>query len=222
MKKKILCYGDSNTFGLKPLNFDLLEKDVIISNLRFSEEMRWTGVLQSELGKDYKIIEEGLCGRTTVLDDPVEGHHMNGKNYLLPCLLSHAPIDIVVLMLGTNDLKIRFNLTSSDIALNIFTLINIIQNSSTGLDGKSPVLLLICPPPIGKLTYFKEWFEEATEKSKKLAEKYERIARRCNCYFLDAGKITKSSIIDGIHFDEESHKNLGLSVAEILKKSTRI
>jgi len=106
--KTILCYGDSNTYGCKPVGFDILEKGIVAADLRFGQEQRWTGVLGQELGEGYRVIEEGLNGRTTVFDDPVEGKHKNGVSYLLPCLESHAPLDYVSLMLGTNDLKKDF------------------------------------------------------------------------------------------------------------------
>ena len=104
MVKKILCYGDSNTWGYNPH-----------TELRYPRAVRWTGVLQRGLGPAYHVIEEGLNGRTTVWDDPIEGYK-SGKEYLVPCLETHKPMDLVVIMLGTNDLKHRFSLTAFDIA----------------------------------------------------------------------------------------------------------
>ena len=103
--KTILCYGDSNTWGYDPVSQD-----------RYPPTQRWVSVLARELGPEYQVIAEGLNGRTTVWPDPVEGEHKNGKAYLLPCLESHHPLDLVVLMLGTNDLKHRFGLSAWDIA----------------------------------------------------------------------------------------------------------
>ena len=105
--KSILCYGDSNTYGLMPDSPD-----------RYPRDVRWTGILQKKLGEDYYVIEEGLSGRTTLWDDPIE-EHKNGKKYLLPCLDSHKPVDLVILMLGTNDLKTRFSLTPFDIGASV-------------------------------------------------------------------------------------------------------
>ncbi len=100
MKKRIVCFGDSNTWG-----YDAVTRE------RFAEEIRWTGLLQKELGEGYQIVEEGLCGRTSVFEDPLnEG--MSGLAYLYPCLMSHAPVDLLILMLGTNDCKQRFGLTA--------------------------------------------------------------------------------------------------------------
>ena len=112
--KTILCYGDSNTYGLKS---DLVS--------RYPRNVRWTGILQEKLGSEYYVIEEGLGGRTTVWDDPVEDYK-NGKKYLLPCLDSHKPLDLVIIMLGTNDLKSRFSVTPFDIGASMENLVKTI------------------------------------------------------------------------------------------------
>ena len=105
--KTILCYGASNTWGYKP------DPSAVLP-IRYSYKQRWTGILQSKLGDEFLVIEEGLNSRTTVIDDPLNDDR-NGKAYLKPCLESHAPLDFVALMLGTNDLKVRFGLSASEI-----------------------------------------------------------------------------------------------------------
>lgn len=102
--RTILCYGDSNTWGFDPA-----------TRTRFAPDVRWTGVLADRLGSEFRVIEEGLNGRTTRWDDPIETDH-NGLTYLRPCAESHQPLDLIIVMLGTNDLKQRFNLSASDIA----------------------------------------------------------------------------------------------------------
>ena len=119
-KIRILCYGDSNTFGSRP---DGLGQ-------RYTDEVRWSGVLQERLGAEFQVIVEGLPGRTTVWDDPIEPYR-NGSAYLMPCLLSQAPLDVVVLLLGTNDLKQRFSATAQDIASGAGRLIGMIQQSES-------------------------------------------------------------------------------------------
>jgi len=215
--KTVLCYGDSNTFGWNPISFDPLDIAVVFGQHRFDENKRWTGIMSNELGNGYHIIEEGLPGRTTVWDDPVEGEDKNGKKYLLPCLLSHAPICLVLLMLGTNDLKMRFSVTAYDIAMSIGVLIGIIKGSGTNMEGKSPEILVVSPPPLGKLSEFGEFLEGGTEKSKKLANYYQRISKQLGCEFLDAGKVIKSSPIDGVHFEEAEHAKLGIALADKVK-----
>ena len=215
--KTVICYGDSNTFGWNPVSFDPLDTPLVFSQHRFDKNKRWTGMMASELGDGYDIIEEGLPGRTTVWSDPVEGEDKNGEKYLLPCLLSHAPIDLVLLMLGTNDLKMRFSATAFDIAMSIGVLIGIIKGSSTNREGKSPEILVISPPPLGKLSEFGEFLEGGTEKSKKLANYYQRVSKQLECEFLDAGKVIKSSPIDGVHFEEKEHAKLGRALADKVK-----
>jgi lysophospholipase L1-like esterase len=215
--KTILCYGDSNTFGWKPVSFDPKETPVVLSQYRIKYDRRWTGVMANDLGRKYHIIEEGLPGRTTVWDDPVEGEHKNGKNYLLPCLETNAPIDLVILMLGTNDLKARFSLTAYDITMGIAVLIGIIQKSFTGKDGDLSKILIISPPTIGKLTNFKEMFEGSIEKSKKLASYYEKVSKLYGCAFLDASLFIESSQKDGVHIEEKEHIKLGKVIAEQVK-----
>jgi lysophospholipase L1-like esterase len=204
--KKILCYGDSNTWGYSPR-----------AGERFPRDVRWTGVLRDELGDGYEVIEEGLNGRTTVWDDPIEGYR-NGKTYLIPCLESHQPMDLVVIMLGTNELKMRFSLSVYDIAEGVRVLVDIVQKSEAGRDGGPPKLLLMAPPPIAKLTEFAEMFEGAEAKSKKFAEHYRRIAEEQGCEFFDTSEVIISSDIDGIHFEAGEHQKLGKAVAELVRK----
>jgi len=204
--KTILCYGDSNTWGYNPLTKE-----------RYSREERWTGILQKELGEDYEVIEEGLNGRTTVWDDPIEGYK-NGKEYLIPCLESHRPVDLVIIMLGTNDLKKRFSLSAFEIANGAKVLVNIVQKSKAGPGEIAPKVLLMAPPPVGKLTELAEEFEGAEEKSKKFSYHFKRVATECGCEFLDTSKIIVSSDIDGIHFEVQEHKKLGHAVARMVRK----
>jgi len=215
--KTVLCYGDSNTFGWEAVSFDPLDTPIVLGQHRLGKNKRWTGIMASKLGDGYNIIEEGLPGRTTVWDDPIEGEEKNGKKYLLPCLLSHAPLDLVLLMLGTNDLKMRFSVTAYDISMSIAALIGIIKGSGTDKEGASPKILIISPPPLGKLSEFGEFLTGGTEKSKKLANYYRRISKQFGCGFLDAGKFIKSSPIDGLHFEEAEHAKLGKALADKVK-----
>src|SRR5690606_5752286 len=105
---------------------------------RYPRDRRWGGVLEKNLGAGWQVIEEGLSGRTTVHDDPIEGAHKNGRTYLRPCLQSHAPIDLVVIMLGTNDLKVRFHKPPSEVAMGIGCLVYDIRELSPGPLGHVP------------------------------------------------------------------------------------
>lgn len=204
--KVIVCYGDSNTWGYDPA-----------TQGRFGYHERWPGVLRDTLGEGYLVIEEGLNGRTTVWDDPIEGYK-NGRDYLIPCLATHCPIDLVTIMLGTNDLKKRFSLSAQDVANGAGVLVDIVQKSASGRDGAAPKVLLMAPPPFKKLTGFAEMFEGAEAKSLRLAEHYRRVAEQFGCEFLDTGTVIESSAIDGFHFEVSEHAKLGRAVAEIARR----
>lgn len=202
--KTILCYGDSNTWGHSPSTQD-----------RYTRDERWGGVLRNTLGKGHLVIEEGLCGRTTVWDDPVEGIHKNGRTYLLPCLESHQPIDLVVILLGTNDLKRRFGVGAFDVAQGAGVLVQIVQKSETGPNGEAPKVLLLAPPPTEELdgTEFAEMFKGAEEKSKNLSDEFRRVAEELGCEFLDTADVIVSSKLDAIHLDAGEQRKLGQAVA---------
>ena len=201
--RTILCYGDSNTWGSDPE-----------TGGRFAPETRWPGVLRGALGEGYWVVEEGLGGRTTVRDDPIEGAHKNGRSYLRACLESHKPIDLVTIMLGTNDLKARFAASASDIAQGAASLADMAVRSGCGPEGGAPVVVLISPPAVGRLTEMAEMLEGAQEKSRRFAEHYRRFAEQQGCGFLDAGEVVVSSDIDGIHLEAGEHRKLGEAVAE--------
>lgn len=205
-RRVILCFGDSNTWGRDPH-----------STARHPEDGRWPFALQKELGEGWYVIPEGLNGRTTVWDDPIEEHRC-GKAYLAPCLLSHQPIDLVVLMLGTNDLKKRFSVSPFDVGRSVGLLLDMILRSGAGPAGGSPQTLLICPPPVGKLTEFAEMFEGAPEKSRQLAPHYRAHAEQWGVRFLDAGGIVAASDGDGLHLDVEAHRKLGAAVAVVVRE----
>ncbi len=199
--KTVLCYGDSNTWGYDPA-----------SQTTFPRDIRWPGVLRNELGEDYLVIEEGLNGRTTVWDDPIE-LDKNGATYLRPCIQTHKPMDLVIIMLGTNDLKTRFSLPAYDIASGAGVLVDIVHKSDTGIGGEAPEVLLIAPPPAVELTGFAEMFENAVEKSGGFARHYRRVSNEKGCHYLNAGDHVESSPLDGIHLEVDMHTRLGKAVA---------
>ena len=200
--RTVLCYGDSNTWGFDPETGE-----------RFAPNVRWPGVLARGLGEAFRVVEEGLSGRTTVRDDPIEGAHKNGRTYLRACLESHKPIDLVALMLGTNDLKGRFGASASDIAQGAASLAEEVLRSGCGPGGGAPAVLLVAPPPLGSLTELAEMFEGSAEKSARFAGHYRRFAEQYGCWSLDAGAVAASSDLDGIHLEAGEHRKLGEAVA---------
>ena len=195
--KTILCYGDSNTFGHNPQN-----------NNRLKRHERWPGILEKGLGPKYQVIEEGLNHRTTIRDDPTL-EYVNGKVYLTPCLNSHKPVDLVILMLGSNDLKCRFNLSASDIADGIGVLAGIILKSGAGPKGRSPELLILAPPRFGRVTRYAEMFQGYEEKEKKLAPNYELVAKDYGCHYLDISNHIQCPDTDGLHMEKPEHEKQG-------------
>ncbi|WP_372572593.1 SGNH/GDSL hydrolase family protein [Ruegeria jejuensis] len=203
--KTVLCYGDSNTHGQAPGGTPLD---------RFGPDERWPGVLRSALGPDWYVIEEGLSGRTTVHNDPIEGDLKNGRTYLRPCLMSHAPIDLVILMLGTNDLKSRFGQPATEVAMGIGCLVHDIKELAPGPMGSVPEILVVAPPPM--LDDIKEWegiFAGAQPKSHQLAHEFEVIADSLEVHYFDAGKTVQADPADGFHLSAAAHKSLGLALA---------
>ena len=195
MMKTILCYGDSITWGYNPQNAE-----------RFPPGVRWTSLLQKHLGQSCTVIEEGLCGRYTVHDEPWrEGR--NGAALLTPLLESHQPVDLVVLFLGTNDILHFAELTAADAARGIEVLVKKIQTSEAGPAQQAPAILLISPPLLGSLS--KEMAEMChghPMHSLDFAIHYETLARTLELFFLDAAKVCLPSHFDGVHPDADGHK----------------
>lgn len=207
MGKVIVCYGDSNTWGADPAGSG-----------RFPADVRWTGVLQAELGSDYKIIEEGLNGRTTNIEDMIE-EDRNGRKQLPPTLESHRPFDLIVIMLGTNDLKQRNNRSAADIAQSASKLADLAHRSLCGPNGANPQVLLMAPPATVESGQGLDLlFEGSVEKSKRFPEQYAFYAAAAGVEFFDAGTVVVSSPIDGIHFDPEEHTKLGKAVAAEVRR----
>jgi lysophospholipase L1-like esterase len=212
--KTVLCYGDSNTWGYIPG-----------TAARYDAATRWTGRLQIGLGTSHRLIEEGLNGRTTVWDEPFrEGR--NGSRLLRPLLESHAPLDLLILALGTNDLKHFYNATAFDSARGVQTLISIARNSASGALGGAPEILVVAPPAMAELSEaMLRQFQGAREKSLRFDEAFSEIARLENCHYLDASKVIACSPIDGVHLEVAAHERLAkaleLKILEIASNEIR-
>jgi len=215
MQRTIFCYGDSNTWGFiaGSANYETMYME------RYSRNERWPGLLQKFLGVEYYVVEEGLNGRTTNLDYQFPPNR-NGKTYLPSCLYSHAPIDLVVLSLGGNDLKAYFHRNAADICAGLSELVDIIISSKYGQKMKEPPKILILSQPI-PLPISESFidnnilvFEGAIERAKALVKLYSDLAREKKCFFLDVSRDIKPSEIDGVHLDKTGHVKL----ASLVKK----
>jgi lysophospholipase L1-like esterase len=203
--RDVLCYGDSNTWGA----------DAADDSRRFPWPVRWPGVLQRELGDSYHVVEDGLGGRTTVYDDPLQPHR-SGKLLLAPALEVHAPLDLVVLMLATNDISYA-HITAADAANGAGELAHLIQRCEFGPGGAAPKVLLVCPPPVGP--FESNWrpdlweVAKADEKSRALPREFARVASALGAPWLDAGRVVTTSPLDGWHLEASQHELLGVAVA---------
>ncbi len=202
--KHILCYGDSNTWGAKPLSFD-----------RYGWDERWTGVMSQTLGSGYHIYENGLNGRTTVFDDPVEIDR-NGRIALNVTMMVNAPLDLVIVMLGTNDIKDRICASPWDIGWGMELLVKEIKKPDYGY-GKPPQVLIAAPVVINTdweegCMLYTMFSDESVKKSKELPQIYEYIAKKNDCHFIDVSKIVKPER-DGVHLLEHAHATVGKAMA---------
>lgn len=207
--KTVLCYGDSNTYGYIPE-----------TGLRYPKNIRYPGVLQGLLGDEYAVIEEGCNGRTTIHDDPVDGWK-NGLDYLRPCLYSHKPVDIIIMMLGSNDLKDSFHLTAEEIAEGAEVLVRVIKEFTAENQGFIPEIILISPPEIGTgimtSPFYGSFYEDAIERSKQFPQFYKKVADEEGCIFFDAAGYIYPSETDSLHLTPDGHRVLAEELYKIVK-----
>ena len=209
MQKNILCFGDSNTHGYNSK-----------TGGRFGTDERWTKLLQKKLGDEYYIIEEGLSGRTTSFEDPVfEG--LNGLNAIYPCMMSHEPLDLVIIMLGTNDTKDRFAANAFIIGKGLERLTQKAIDTLAAWRGK-PNVLIVAPPPIDSgyaaTAVAGEMGFHCVERSEHLAKEFKDVADRLQCHFLDAGSIPGIEMYpyDWMHLSLDSHRIFAEYLAEFI------
>lgn len=196
--KTIVCYGDSNTWGNIPGTFD-----------RYPRSKRWPYILQNLLGENFEVVSEGLPARTFVVIEDEKPYH-SGITQLKSILKTHKPIDAIVVMLGTNELKDRFNLTSKDVTKHLEQTIKLIQEENI------KNILIICPPHVADIEegILRSDFIKNKDEIKKYPELFDKIAKEYKCSFLNANDFITSSKIDGFHLDPKAHQKL----AEVLKE----
>ena len=209
--KRIVCFGDSLTWGFDP-----------VTRTRLPKEDRWPGVLQNLLGDGYEIIEEGQCARTIATDDPAEGEK-NGLKYILPCMESHTPFDLLIVMLGSNDLKRKFSYSSMDIAGEMRIFLEKVHSYLHFRAERTAKILLVSPPHIGEKIR-ESWlgdlfgYENARKVSQELANWYAQLAEVYHTQFLNAADYARASDADSCHMDAENHHKLGEVLADRVRK----
>ena len=219
-KIRILCYGDSNTWGTIGRWVEGTDKP----SECFDAEHRWVDVMGADLGDGFEVLREGLGGRGTIYARDCEAWK-NGETYLKPCLHSHRPLDLVIIMLGTNDLQIKKDITAEDLPVGISRLVDIVQsNPKVGRGAVPPKVLLIAPieirpsDPKGRvLVYDKFRREIGRELSLMFPEVYAKVAQEKGCWFLKAADFAEPCPADGVHFTAESHVRLGHGVADYIR-----
>jgi lysophospholipase L1-like esterase len=203
--KSILCFGDSITWGYNPEN-----------GMRLPPEDRWPRVLETALQGRARIIEEALNGRTVATDEPSRPYR-NGLAMFPPLLEAHAPLDVVIIMLGTNDSAPCYGLTAGRIAFNCAALVRAVKANLSGPGETTPKMLLIAPPPLGSLSAeMSLLYSGGQTTSRGLAAAYGSVAERFGISFLDAGQVTKASAADGVHLDPQGQRHLGQAVADLV------
>lgn len=207
--KNILCFGDSNTYGTRPDRQG-----------RWDMNTRWPCLLEKMLGDDYHIIEEGCGYRTTVFEDPIEPYK-NGRSYLYPCLYSHRPLDLVIIMLGTNDMKTRFSASATDIAQGAKALADIVKQFDYRGDTTVPEILVVCPirlgirinsdPLIGSFDTI------SYQKSLRLWSEFQKTIP-AEYHLMNAADYAKPSEIDQVHMDAEDHYSLAEGICSKVRE----
>lgn len=203
--KTILCYGDSITWGYNPAD-----------GTRYPYSETWPGVMEKNLGSGYRVITEAITGRTTCWEVPYAPYR-NGKEYLPMLMESHSPLDLVIIMLGINDLMKLVGKTADDSAWGMVSLTRIAQSPVFG--GTPPKVLIVSPPVLGKMSFLNEMaYSGMEEESKKLAGCYKTIADAAKCGFMDANNYMKVSDIDGVHPLPDQLTIFGEAVAEKVRE----
>ena len=201
----ILCFGDSNTWGYKPLTGE-----------RMRRTERWPGILQHALGADFNVIEEGLNGRTTAFDEPFRDGR-NARKTLLAVLDSHAPLDLLIIMLGTNDLKHHLNVSAQESARGLSSLLQIAYNNGSNFNQNSPNVLVVAPPKFGNLSeMMADHFEGSVARSADLAMVYKDACAPWGCSFVDSNPVASVGE-DGIHLNQQGHHQLALALAPVVR-----
>lgn len=210
--KRILCFGDSLTWGYDPVN-----------RVRFDESIRWPRVMGQILGDEYEVIEEGQNGRTIATEDPAEGEK-NGLTYIGPCLETHTPFDVLIIMLGSNDCKRKFSYSAMDIAGEMQILIEKVKAYNEFRCQNSFKIVLVSPPLVSdaiKDSWLGDSFgyENAIKLSKELSDWYRKLSHMYGTEFIDAADHVKVSDADGVHMDADNQRKLGKILAEFIKSN---
>jgi lysophospholipase L1-like esterase len=211
--RSILCFGDSLTWGFVPGTWQ-----------RHAFEDRWPNALGAGLKGKARVIEEGMNGRTTVFPDPTVGEERNGAVGLPIALTTHQPLDLVIIMLGTNDIKFANRCRSFDAAMGMMRLVDIVQRFSWIKTASPPQILIMSPPALCRThdAWFNDLWGHAIEESKLFASHYKRVADEMGVHFFDAGSVARADPTDGGHLDAANTRAIGEALVPVVKEILRI
>ncbi|WP_305986700.1 SGNH/GDSL hydrolase family protein [Roseibium sp. MMSF_3544] len=206
----VVCFGDSLTWGFNP-----------VDKTRYGHDVRWTRLLQAELGSGFYVIEEGVNGRTTVFEDPTRGDK-NGLAHLATVRKTHMPIDILIIMLGSNDLQDRFNMSAEAIGLAMGRVLFEAKRATDDVEGRAPKVLLMSPPPLGDFSGLEYGGLYSNEhggvQSKRLAGVYAQLAEQYGTAFFDAATVISAGALDAVHFEAAPQADLARAIAAEVRK----
>jgi lysophospholipase L1-like esterase len=207
--KTILAYGDSLTWGYNA-----------VGPSRHAYEDRWPSVLETELAGKARVIPDGLNGRTTAFDDHLSPADRNGARTLPTALVTHAPLDLVIIMLGANDMKPWIHGSPFTAKYGLLRLVEIVRGTEYGFGWTAPKILLVSPPAVSRTdnAEFKEFFAGGDAASQHLARLYAELAEMTGCGFFDAGSVAKTTPLDGVHLDAENTRGIGRGIAPVVRK----
>lgn len=210
----MLCFGDSLTWGFVP-------KSPPQPSERYPRQVRWTGVLAHRLGDGYRVVEEGLSGRTTNVSDATDPR-LDGSAYLPAALASHLPLDLVILLLGTNDTKAAARRTPTDIGAGMAVLVQQVLGCAGGVGTSypAPQVLVLAPPPLQAIPdpWYAMVYAGGQEKSAELARTYAALADYLHVGCYDAGSVITTDGVDGVHLTEQNNRDLGVALAAEVRR----
>ncbi|MGE0499847.1 MAG: SGNH/GDSL hydrolase family protein [Rhizobiaceae bacterium] len=206
--KTILCFGDSLTWGYDAASLS-----------RHALADRWPSVLESTLGGGAQVIAEGLNGRTTAFDDHLAGEDRNGARILPTLLGTHSPLDLVIILLGSNDMKPWIHGDPLAAQHGMRRLVQIVRGHAYPLEAPAPGILLVAPPVVTATenVEFAKMFARGNVASAELAPLYAALAEQEDCGFVDAGTVAKTTPLDGVHLDAENTRAIGSALAPVVK-----
>lgn len=216
-KKKVLVYGDSNTWGW-------IGVEEAFPSTRYADNERWAGVMAAELGEDYDVAVDGLTVRATNLDDAMDWNAIkadmfNGAKTLPAAIAREMPVDLLIIALGTNDLKADTNRSAEDIAAAIIEVAQVAQGCGGGVayHYDAPRVLVVSPVPVNDMPHpdFAAMFDGGKAKSEALGAALTSAADAAGIASFDAGVVTGNAAgVDGLHMSQEQHGRLGRAIAD--------